>query len=97
VGPSYVVVSAIVVALAFGSWPARVAAAADLAVLVFGGHIFAGLTSLDVAAVGHVTALAVAAVLLIWVRRARDGKPRGTRGAGEPGRSGQERPAGQPS
>jgi hypothetical protein len=97
VGPSYVVVSAIVVALAFGSWPARVAAAADLAVLVFGGHIFAGLTSLDVAAVGHVTALAVAAVLLIWVRRARYGRPHGTRGAGELGRSAQERRAGRPS
>ena len=71
VGPSYVVVSAIVVALAFGSWPARVAAAADLAVLIFAGRIFAGLTRLDVAAVGHVTAMAVAAlaVLLIWVRR----------------------------
>jgi hypothetical protein len=97
VGPSYVVVSAIVVALAFGSWPARVAAAADLAVLVFGGHTCAGLTSLDVAAVGHVTALAVAAVLLIWVRRARYGRPHGTRGAGELGRSAQERRAGRPS
>ncbi len=73
VGPSYVVVSAIVVALAFGSWPARAAAAIDLAVLIFGGRIFAGLTALDVAAVGHVTALAVAAaaVLLIWSRRGR--------------------------
>ena len=38
VGPSYVVVSAIVVALAFGSWPARVAAAADLAVLISPGR-----------------------------------------------------------
>ena len=34
VGPSYVVVSAIVLGLAFGSWPARLAAALDLAVLV---------------------------------------------------------------
>ena len=33
VGPSYVVVSAIVVALLFGTWLARAAAAADLAVL----------------------------------------------------------------
>ena len=71
VGQSYVVVSAIVVALAFGCWPARVAAAAELAVLIFAGRIFAGLTRLDVAAVGHVTAIAVAAVavLLIWLRR----------------------------
>lgn len=73
-GPSYVVVSAIVVALVLGSWPARVAAAAGLAVLVFGGRIFAGLTHLDVAAVGHVTAMTVAAaVLLIWACRARAG------------------------
>jgi hypothetical protein len=73
VGPSYVVVSAIVLGLAFGSWPARLAAAVDLALLVLVGRIFAGLTSLDVAAVGHTTAIAVAAgcVLVIWARRAR--------------------------
>ena len=79
VGPSYVVVSAIVLGLAFGSWPARLAAAVDLALLALVGRIFAGLTSLDVAAVGHTTAVAVAAgcVLVIWVRRARGrGRPR---------------------
>ena len=72
VGPSYVVVAAAVLALAAGSWPAR-AAALDLAVLVIGGRIFAGLSSLDVAAVGHVTAMAVAAcaLLLPRVRAAR--------------------------
>jgi hypothetical protein len=73
VGPSYVVAAAVVVALASGSWPARGAAALDLAVLVIGGRIFAGLSSLDVAAVGHVTAMAVAAcaVLLLRGRAAR--------------------------
>ena len=73
VGPSYVVVAAAVLALAAGSWPARAAAALDLAVLVIGGRIFAGLSSLDVAAVGHVTAMAVAAcaLLLPRVRAAR--------------------------
>ncbi len=79
VGPSYVVVSAIVAGLAFGCWPARLAAALDLAVLVLAGRIFAGLTSLDVAAVGHTTAIAVAAggVLVIWARRAWGrGRPR---------------------
>jgi len=35
VGPSYVVVSAIVVALLYGSWPARAVTALDLALLVF--------------------------------------------------------------
>jgi len=63
VGPSYVVISAVVVAVLVGSWPARLAALADLAILVFVGHIFSGLTSLDVAAVGHLTAMAVAAIL----------------------------------
>jgi hypothetical protein len=73
VGPSYVVVSAIVVALLYGSWPARGAAALDLALLVGVGNIFGGLSQLSVSAVGHVTAMIVAAVLgtLLARRRAR--------------------------
>jgi hypothetical protein len=75
VGPSYIVVSAIAVAVLYGSWPARVAAAADLAALVFVGHIFSGLSQLDVAAVGHTTAITVAVLLgglLAWqLRRSR--------------------------
>jgi len=63
VGPSYVVVSAIVVAVMFGSWLTRVTALAVFAVLVFVSHIFAGLTSLHVAAVGHLTAIVTAAAL----------------------------------
>src|SRR5919109_517113 len=51
VGPSYVVVAAVVIALACGTWLARVLAAIDLVVLVFPGHIFDGLSRLDVAAV----------------------------------------------
>jgi hypothetical protein len=69
VGPSYVVVSAIVVAILYGSWLARGAAAADFVILVFVGQIFSGLSRLDVAAVGHLTAIVVAAILgslLIW-------------------------------
>ena len=76
VGPSYVIVSAIVVALLYGSWLARGAAALDLALLVVAGNIFGGLSRLSVAAVGHVTAMIVAAVagsLLVWRRRARAG------------------------
>ena len=72
IGASYVVVSAIVVALMYGSWLARAAAALDLALLVFVGNIFAGLSHLDVMAVGHVTAMTVAAVggsLLVWQLR----------------------------
>jgi hypothetical protein len=62
IGPSYVVVSAVVVAVAFGTWLARVAALAALASLVFIGDIFAGLGQLHVAAAGHVTAIVVAAI-----------------------------------
>src|SRR5215469_1156541 len=63
VGPSYIVVSAIVVAVMFGTWLARVTALAVFAVLVFVSHIFAGVTSLQVAAVGHLTAIVTAALL----------------------------------
>jgi hypothetical protein len=70
VGPSYVVVSAIVIALACGTWLIRAAAALDFGVLVIGGHIFGGLSHLEVAAVGHLTALvtAAAAVTLTLAR-----------------------------
>lgn len=73
VGPSYVVASAIVITLMCGTWTARVLAAVDLAVLVFIGHIFSGLSHLDVSAVGHVTAMitAAAATGLILTRRGR--------------------------
>ena len=74
IGPSYVVAAAITVALVCGSRLARGAALADLAVLVFAGHIFAGLSRLQVAAVGHVTALAVGALAggaLMWQRRSQ--------------------------
>ncbi len=89
VGPSYVVVSAITVALLYGSRWARAAAAADLAILVFIGRIFSGLSTLQVAAVGHTTAIVVAAVLgslLGWQQRRHP-----------PGRAGGPRPSGQPS
>jgi hypothetical protein len=72
VGPSYVVVSAIVVALLYGSWLARAAAALDLTLLVVGGNIFGGLSDLNVAAVGHVTAMTVAVIagsVLVWQLR----------------------------
>jgi hypothetical protein len=50
-------------AVLYGSWPARVAAAVELAVLVIVGRIFGGLSNLDVAPVGHATALAVAVLV----------------------------------
>ena len=72
VGPSYVVVAAIAVALLFGGWLARAAAALDLVLLIVVGQIFAGLSRLEVSAVGHLTALITGALLgsfLIWQRR----------------------------
>jgi membrane associated rhomboid family serine protease len=74
VGPSYVVVSAVVVALACGSRLVRALAAVDLVILVFPGNIFGGLSQLDVAAVGHLTAMltAAAASALILRRRRRE-------------------------
>ena len=71
IGPSYVVVAAIVAALIAGSWPARAAAALDFALLVFAGHIFSGLGDLDVAAVGHLTALVTAVCAVVLMRAGR--------------------------
>jgi hypothetical protein len=55
VGPSYVVVAAVVAALVCGGWAARLSAGFVLGVLVFIGNIFGGLSTLDVSAVGHLT------------------------------------------
>jgi hypothetical protein len=74
VGPSYVAVTAIAVALLWGTWLARAAAAVAFGILIFVGHIFAGLTSLALAPVGHCTALFVGCTLgsyLAWQRRRR--------------------------
>src|SRR5690348_9659179 len=77
VGPSYVVLSAIVIALVGGGRLARTLAAVALVVLVFPGQIFGGLSHLDVAAVGHLTAALTAAVAtaLILSRRRRHRHP----------------------
>ena len=71
VGPSYVVMSAIVIAILGGTWLARALAVVDFAILVFVGDIFGGLSHLDVAPVGHLTAMltATAATVFILTRR----------------------------
>jgi hypothetical protein len=61
VGPSYVLVCALVAATLYGSWWERAAAGAGFAVLSF--HIFRGLSHLDVTATGHLVAAATGAVL----------------------------------
>ncbi len=71
VGPSYIVMSAIVIALVCGTRWARLAAAFDLGILVFIGDAFGGLSHLDVPAVGHLTAAvtAMVSVAVVLVRR----------------------------
>jgi hypothetical protein len=69
VGPSYVVVAAIAVGLLHGRWLARGAAVLDLALLIFVGQIFAGISGLEVAPVGHLTALVtgmIVGTVLAW-------------------------------
>lgn len=83
VGPSYVVVSAVVVALLCAPPAWRVLAAVDLLVLVFVARIFAGLPGLDVAAVGHLVATMTAVAIVLVMRFTR-----WSRGLPRPGRSG---------
>ena len=57
----------------------------DLALLVFVGDIFSGLTTLQVAAVGHVTAIVVPVPLgILLARRARRQPPPATAESAEP-------------
>jgi membrane associated rhomboid family serine protease len=56
----------------------------DLALLVFVGDIFSGLTALQVAAVGHVTAIVVSVPLgILLARHARRRLPPETAESGE--------------
>jgi hypothetical protein len=100
VGPSYLVVSAIVIAVICGTWLARALAVIDFAILVFAAHIFSGLSQLDVAAVGHLTAMLTAAALIAVAStgRARRGRrdesghvaDADTNQVGDPGGSGSQ-------
>jgi hypothetical protein len=80
VGPSYLVVSALVLMLARGGPAIRLAAVTEFAVATFAGGIFAGLSRLDVAAVGHVAAIATV-VVSEGVAHAKADKVRDARGA----------------
>jgi hypothetical protein len=87
VGPSYVVLSAVVIALVCGSWLARALAAVDLVVLVFPGQIFGGLSQLGVPAVGHLTAAVTAAAATALILSRRRNPSRQDPGRRNPGRS----------
>jgi rhomboid family protein len=80
VGPSYVITAALLATVLYGvARPWRIGAAAGLAVLA--PSMVDGLEDLDVAAVGHVVALAVGAVIgLVLVRSAPVTDPRPPRG-----------------
>jgi hypothetical protein len=72
IGPSYVIMAAIPVALIWGSWRARAAAGITFLALIFGGQVFSGLASLSVTPVGHATALLTGTTVgsaLAWQRR----------------------------
>jgi hypothetical protein len=64
VGPSYIVVAALVAGIAYARWPGRVLCAVGFAVLA--PSLFGGLFALEVSAVGHVCAIAVALALGGW-------------------------------
>jgi hypothetical protein len=61
IGPSYVVVSALTVGIAYGRWPARIAS--GLAFILLAPHLFGGLSHLEVGPVGHCCAIVVGLVL----------------------------------
>lgn len=73
VGPSYLVVSALAAAMLYGAWPYATAAGVCFAGLA--GDIFGGLSHLDVAAVGHLTAVTTGVLLGGLLLRLHRGRP----------------------
>jgi Rhomboid-like protein len=69
IGPSYVVVAALVAGIAYGSWPGRIACLTGFAIVA--PDLFGGLPHLEVSSVGHVCAITVAlgtGALFAWRR-----------------------------
>ncbi len=70
IGPSYVVVAALVAGIAYGPWPAKLPCALGFASVA--PSLFGGLFQLVVSSVGHVCAIAVALLLGgLFLRRRR--------------------------
>jgi hypothetical protein len=70
VGPSYVVVAALVAGVAYGPWLAKLPCA--IGFLIVAPSLFGGLPELEVSSVGHVCAIVVALVVGgLFVRRQR--------------------------
>jgi hypothetical protein len=68
IGPSYVVVAALTVGIAYGRWPARIAS--GLAFILLAPHLFGGLSHLEVGPVGHCCAIAIGLLLGFPFQRA---------------------------
>jgi hypothetical protein len=68
IGPSYVVVAALTVGIAYGRWPARIVS--SLAFIVLAPHLFGGLSHLEVGPVGHCCAIAIGLLLGFPFQRA---------------------------
>jgi hypothetical protein len=87
IGPSYIVVSALVAAMVVGPLMPRLIGLAGFAVLA--PSLFGGLVDLDIEAVGHVCSTVVGAVAGIWLWRRqaarRSGVPSPPRNAAELG------------
>jgi hypothetical protein len=69
VGPSYIVVAALIGAVVAGPWQVRLAAGACFVLLA--PSLFGGLADLDVAAVGHVCSIVIGAGLTFALQSAR--------------------------
>lgn len=69
VGPSYVVVGALIAAIAFSTWPGRLLSAAAFAAIA--PYLFAGLRDWGVAETGHVCAVVIGLVLGYLLRKSR--------------------------
>jgi hypothetical protein len=78
VGPSYVVVCALVAAICYGRWPGRILAGTGFALL--SPHLFAGLPRLEVTSVGHTCSIVIAVAggwaLVRWSHSSQLGAPR---------------------
>lgn len=82
VGPSYVVVSALVGAVVTGPTLARLAGASGFGVLA--PSLFGGITDLDVAAVGHVCSILLGAALAFALLPRPSRRPSGQQGGPTP-------------
>lgn len=83
VGPSYLVVAALIAALLYGRRPAKVAAGLGFALLA--PSLFGGLAEFEVSAMGHVASIVLAALLGAAAARRIPPPARDRRAAGRPG------------